>query len=262
MGAEQPHEKDSPGGSQRTVIALLIALVFASDPLQVQTDALITQAYQRNLLACLAPLRPPGAQRRPNPPGKLPVESRKPLPRLVMLYALLVLLLNLVILRALFPRHAAWLWQSRIKPFLKQVLSSLPARNCGLPPSSGFAAPFASWVRLQAAGSRLLPACLLAQSHPPLIAYFAIALLVTYLPGRAMGQPACNFTSSLGKAADFPWEGKVLFAGTEYLINELPQRFLPTLMALQFTETALVASWQESLWRSTGRSGAPSSGRR
>jgi len=226
-------------------VALLIALVFASDPLQVQTDALITQAYHAQPTslpgALFARLAPNAAQ--------IPLESylskaESLYPRLAMLYTLLVLLLNLVILRALFPRHAAWLWQNRIKPFLKQVLSSLAS------PQLWVAAVFlglCSAIRVLGPAAGLLVAgyFLLVswrKAIPPLIAYFAIALLVTYLAWPGLwGNPLGNFTSSLGKAADFPWEGKVLFAGAEYLIDELPRRFLPTLMALQFTETALLA---------------------
>jgi len=45
--------------------------------------------------------------------------------------------------------------------------------------------------------------------------------------------------SAFGEATDFPWAGKVLFAGVDYPVGELPRSYLPTLLSLQFTEPAL-----------------------
>lgn len=75
---------------------------------------------------------------------------------------------------------------------------------------------------------------------PALFACFTLAVITTYLTWPGMwSDPLGKFQQSLNQSSDFPWEGKVLFQGYGYRPGELPPSYLPTLMALQFTEPAL-----------------------
>jgi hypothetical protein len=78
------------------------------------------------------------------------------------------------------------------------------------------------------------------RSLPGLVVYFLVALVTTYAvwPGL-WGNPIGNYLKAFDTAADFPWDGKVLFNGIEYTPDSLPRTYLPTLLTLQFTEPAL-----------------------
>ena len=78
----------------------------------------------------------------------------------------------------------------------------------------------------------------------------AIPYLVEYLGAGAVvifvfwpnlwHNPLGGYLSSLTEAADFPWVGNILFAGNKYAQGQQPAYFLPAMLSLQFTETALV----------------------
>jgi hypothetical protein len=72
------------------------------------------------------------------------------------------------------------------------------------------------------------------------VAYFAIAMLVTYATWpRLWGEPVRGYLRAVDTAMDYPWEGKVMFAGYDYNVDEVPRSYLPVLLSLQFTEPAL-----------------------
>jgi hypothetical protein len=76
---------------------------------------------------------------------------------------------------------------------------------------------------------------------PALATYFGVGLVVAYLFWPALWQaPVQQYSKSVSKAMDFPWEGKVMFAGVDYEVTELPRYYLPTVLSLQFTETAML----------------------
>ncbi len=52
--------------------------------------------------------------------------------------------------------------------------------------------------------------------------------------------PIANYLSSLTQASEFPYAGKILFAGNTYNSWNLPKIYLPKLLTLQLTETALI----------------------
>ncbi len=52
--------------------------------------------------------------------------------------------------------------------------------------------------------------------------------------------PFNRFFASLQTMTSFPWNGKILFDGIEYHASNLPWRYLPKLMMLQFTEPVLL----------------------
>lgn len=74
-----------------------------------------------------------------------------------------------------------------------------------------------------------------------LLFYFSLAALVTYLAWPGLwGAPLPSYIASFRQTGDFAYVNKVLFNGQEYLPKDLPGSYLPTLMGLQFTETALL----------------------
>ena len=76
---------------------------------------------------------------------------------------------------------------------------------------------------------------------PALVTYFGVGLVVAYLFWPALWKaPVQQYSKSVSKAMDFPWEGKVMFAGVDYEVTELPRSYLPTVLSLQFTETAML----------------------
>jgi hypothetical protein len=76
---------------------------------------------------------------------------------------------------------------------------------------------------------------------PILLAYFIIAILVTYLTWPALWtNPIQSYLGSITLATDFPWEGKVMFGGIDYPVDEVPLGYLPTLLSLQVTLPALL----------------------
>jgi 4-amino-4-deoxy-L-arabinose transferase-like glycosyltransferase len=52
--------------------------------------------------------------------------------------------------------------------------------------------------------------------------------------------PFNRFLASLQTMTSFPWKSKILFDGISYHADNLPWRYLPKLMALQFTEPVLL----------------------
>ena len=73
------------------------------------------------------------------------------------------------------------------------------------------------------------------------LAALAIAMLVIYaFWPRLWGAPVSGYIKSVDIALDYPWEGKVTFAGHDYNVDEVPRSYLPALLSLQFTEPAMV----------------------
>jgi hypothetical protein len=76
---------------------------------------------------------------------------------------------------------------------------------------------------------------------PALVAYTLIALAVAYITWPGLWEsPIKHFVGSLTTSSDFLWEGKVMFSGVDYLVDELPLTYLPVLFSIQFTESALI----------------------
>jgi len=74
-----------------------------------------------------------------------------------------------------------------------------------------------------------------------LLLYFSLAAMVTYLAWPGLwGAPLNNYIAAMRQSGDFAYANKVLFNGQEYLPKDLPGSYLPTLLGLQFTETALL----------------------
>jgi hypothetical protein len=64
--------------------------------------------------------------------------------------------------------------------------------------------------------------------------------MVTYASWPGLwGSPINNFQRGLSIASDFPWAGKVLFDGIYYSVGTNPRSYLPILLTIQITLTAL-----------------------
>ena len=75
----------------------------------------------------------------------------------------------------------------------------------------------------------------------PLTLYALTGFAVMYLSWPYLwGEPLLRLLITLRLMLSFPWPGKVLFQGHYYAGNETPPSYLPTLMALQLTEPAIV----------------------
>jgi hypothetical protein len=146
------------------------------------------------------------------------------------------------------PATRAWLWRSQVqptfspRPFWRIFRASLTDLSLL---AAAVILGFTSATRvLGPAAGALVAAYFLYKSGraaiPALTAYALVALAVMYLLWPEMwAAPAATFLSSLRRAADFPWTGKVRFAGADYWATGLPASYLPVLMAIQFTEPAI-----------------------
>jgi hypothetical protein len=67
-----------------------------------------------------------------------------------------------------------------------------------------------------------------------------LVMLVTW-PGL-WRNPFYNYIWSFAKTQTFDWEGALLYAGNYYTVGEHPKSFLPVVIAIQITLTALIPS--------------------
>lgn len=141
---------------------------------------------------------------------------------------LLVFLLSFLwILQRIFPAIRDWALQPRV--LLAGIFLGFTSDIRTLGPASGLlvAAYF-----IYKAGRK---------SIPFIIEYLGIGMLVAFIFWPYLWQnPLANYLSSLSTAADYPWEGPVIFAGQKYLAGYHPFYYLPATFALQLTETALL----------------------
>jgi hypothetical protein len=164
-------------------------------------------------------------------------------PYLIALAAMFVVVVVGAAVFSLFPRTIAWSWQRYIKPFGRQVATYLKDKNVlaaslflGMSTAIRVAGPLSGILvgayTLLCKGRKVIPA---------LVTYLGVGLVVAYLLWPALWKaPVQQYSKSVSKAMDFPWEGKVMFAGVDYEVTELPRRYLPTVLSLQFTETAML----------------------
>jgi hypothetical protein len=164
-------------------------------------------------------------------------------PRLMgALSGFLLVLVFLVAVR-LFPSTAHWTWVHRIKPFIKSTGAYITNKYVL---SAGVFLGLCTSIRVLGPAAGLLVGLyfLLKRGRraiPALMAYCIIALAITYITWPSLWEsPIHNFVSSLTTSSDFLWEGKVMFGGVDYLVDELPLTYLPVLFSIQFTETALM----------------------
>jgi hypothetical protein len=79
------------------------------------------------------------------------------------------------------------------------------------------------------------------QAWSVVVAYLFWAVLTTYITWPFLWDaPLSRYRDSLMLMLNFPWPGRVLFNNAFYRPDQLPFRYLPVLMNIQFTEPALV----------------------
>jgi hypothetical protein len=230
-------------GAVALALALLLALLLADTAIQRWIANLVSRLYTEGDHSALGRLFSRLAENTGSIPATLYIQKAQALyRRLLALFAAFLPLWGLACAALLLPRTRSQFWQQALKPFIRAFLASLLQREVLL---AGLFLGFASAIRALGPASGLLAAgYVLAKSGrkalPVLLAYFAIAGLVTIAvwPGL-WAAPVQGYLSAIGEASDFPWEGKVMFAGVDYPVGELPRSYLPALLAMQFTEPVL-----------------------
>ncbi len=221
---------------------LLLPILFAS-PLRKLIDTTIRSAYDPSASTVLARLFSRLAENRAGIPVDFYVQKADALfTRFTVFYfGWLVILLFLVAVWSL-PSASRLAWRSGILPLLGRVWRSLLEPRVW---AAGIFLGLCTSIRVLGPASALLVSLYFflkarLRAIPPLIAYITIAILVTYLTWPYLwGSPLRNFLHSLTIASDFPWEGKLLFAGVEYPVGSLPRAYLPVLLVIQTPELTL-----------------------
>ncbi len=128
----------------------------------------------------------------------------------------------------------------RFTPNLELVLKTLLAGLIlGLTTSIRLLGPFAGLLiaihALLTSGKR---------SFAPLIYYFSVAALVTYLTWPFLwDQPTNHFIESFQVMRDFPFTGEVRFMGDNFAPSSLPWNYIPVLVSIQLTEPVILLAW-------------------
>jgi len=130
-----------------------------------------------------------------------------------------------------------------IRPFARQMLKGsaspvvlLAGLVLGITTSIRVLGPFAGMIVV-------LYALYVCPRRAPgvLVPYLAVAGLTSFLTWPFLWtSPLIHFYQSIRVMSEFPWQGSVLFEGKSILATELPARYLPKMLALQLTESALI----------------------
>lgn len=225
------------------VAGMLFGLLLANSYVRSSMAILIQRAYYAGPTSTLGTLFAFLAENRQD----IPVESYilkglRLYQRLLGVYALGSLVFLFILTLILFQTTSKQFWHSQVKPFITVSLTHL--RNKWIV-VAGIMLGLTSSIRIlgPAAGMLVAGYFLLKMGRktlPVLMAYFVTAALVTYITWPALwSNPIQSYLGSISKASDFPWEGKVMFAGIDYTVDNLPRSYLPTLLSLQLTESAL-----------------------
>jgi hypothetical protein len=163
--------------------------------------------------------------------------------RFLSLYTAGTIVVNLLIIGYLFPSTLKDLWSRRLKPFTGLITGYLANKHVLM---AGILLGLCTSIRTLGPASGLLIAgyCLIKMGRkalPALVVYFSVASVVTYLTWPGLWDaPLSNFLRSFFEAADFGWDGNVMFQGVEINSGQLPPTYLPVLLSLQFTLTTLI----------------------
>jgi hypothetical protein len=126
-----------------------------------------------------------------------------------------------------------------VKSWLEELFLALGTPSVLL---AGLALGLASAVRAIAPFAGLIVVLYLvakvrSRAWKPAIAYFLITAIVTYIAWpRLWDAPIQRYLEGLGIISNFPYPGRVLFAGHLYGVSSLPRSYLPVLLSIQFTE--------------------------
>jgi len=224
--------------------SILIGLILLANPIHDLVESLIRQAYDPTNQNLLANLFSRLAENRASVPVDQYIQkSEAILTRFTWFYFGFLVIFALTVARLAFPRAWAIAYQLGIKPLLTRVWHSL--RDVHVWAAGIFMGLSASIRVLGPLSGALVGLYSLLKARwkavPVLIAYMAIAVLITCLTWPYLwASPLRNFIHSLTMASDYPWEGKVLFAGAEYPASAVPRVYLPVLLGIQTPELTLI----------------------
>ena len=225
-------------------LGLLLLIVLFRNYLTTWMGQVVYQAYYAGPGTLLGRAFSSLAQNRATlPVGNYVQKIAALYPRFEFLFALVLIGAVLLIALRMFPRTRRWIFRTQIGPFLNSFLHSFSAKNVWI---AGAFLGFASSIRVLGPFSGLLVAAYFVlrsrrRALPALAAYIVVGMLTTYLTWPNLwGAPLSRYLTSLAQASDFSWDGKVMFAGVDYGVGELPRQYLPVLLSIQFSEVALV----------------------
>jgi hypothetical protein len=210
------------------LLLLLAALGLSYPLLRGLIAALVRQAYQAPPASLLGRLFQRIAQRA----SQVPVDAY--VSKAQTLYGWLVVIIGIGLALALvwtvlrlYPSLVGWSLQPRL--LLAGCFLGFVSDIRTLGPASGLLVVV---YFLAKAGRKAIPY---------LLEYLGSAALVIYVFWPNLWRnPLGGYISSLSEAADFPWAGNIIFAGKKYVQGDHPLFYLPAVLTLQLTETALV----------------------
>jgi hypothetical protein len=227
-----------------STVGILIVLVLFAGSIREFYSALIRYAYNPSATNLLSNLFSQLAKNHLTIPVDHYIQKVNTLYfRFVWLYFRLLLgfLVFLAVLQ--FPSGFLVTWRVMLKPFIIQIGHSLVNLHVA---AAGIILGMCTSIRILGPASGLLVGLYFIlkskwKAVPVLLGYSGIAMLVTYLTWPYLwGAPIQNLLRSIEIASDFPWGGKVLFAGIEYTPASLPRSYLPVLLIIQTPEFSLI----------------------
>ena len=225
------------------LITILIGLLAGASSFNNRVDAFIRSIYNNPTASTFGRLFQHFAENAATAPVEGYIHKAQKLYNyLIAGLTTLILFLILAATAFVFQITAKNIWERLLKPFLKSLLESAKFLELW---AAGILLGFASSIRILGPASGILVSLYFlykkrTKAIPPIFLYALIGIVTMYLTWPNLwGTPLSKFLRSSSVAANFPWEGKVLFAGMEYAPNNLPRIYLPTLLSIQFTIPAV-----------------------
>jgi hypothetical protein len=226
------------------LVGLLLGLLLANTYIHSSIAGIIQQAYHAGPSEPLGRLFASFAENQTDLPVELYIQKGLKLyQRSLGIYALGCIGVLIILALILFPSTRRQVWRRNTRPFVKATLNHLSNKWVI---AAGVMLGLTAAIRVLGPAAGLLVAgyFLLKKGRkalPILLAYFALAAIVTYLTWPALwSNPIQSYLGSITLASDFPWEGKVMFGGVDYPVDDVPRSYLPTLVSLQVTVPTLL----------------------
>ena len=230
-----------------TALFLIVGLYASQRLVQDSIQNLILDAYSNNSNATLETLFNELAQKRDEIPAESYIQKAWILyGRLINYGALLIFFIWGLSIFRIFSKTNPDFRLTKVASMIKPIWMYLRDSRVIL---AGIALGLTSSIRTLGPAAGILVGLYLLllwgrrQSLQVLAAYFLIGAATTYLTWPSLWQtPIKNFLASTLEASNFLWEGKVLFNGISYPIGTTPKTYLPVLLSLQLTLSALITS--------------------
>lgn len=227
------------------ILIIFVGLFISQSIVRNSIENIIQDIYTNNTHSFLATLFTRVAQNI----NIVPIESYVQKAWQLYLRAIKYLSLSLVIIWMFatimnLPETRNILWNGKIRPTFKAIWKNI--KNPKVIVAGVFLGLTCSIRTLGPAAGGLIGLYIFAKhkrsSFSLLMAYCLVGAIVTYTTWPGLwDSPIKNFLESLSIASEFPWDGKVLFDGILYNIGTHPRSYMPVLLSIQFTFTALIA---------------------